>query len=91
MEVYVCVWLGVGVICGAIGGAIGSSRGRAAAGTIVGLLFGPLGLIVAALLPPTIAAEAARRRELARIEEQEREARDRYERARRGATSQRGG
>lgn len=38
-------------ICGLIGSAIGSGKGKATSGFFWGLLFGPLGIIIIALLP----------------------------------------
>jgi len=44
----------LGAVCGAIGAAIGGARGQAGLGFLVGFLFGPVGLIVACLLPEAV-------------------------------------
>jgi len=45
------IWVIIWVICGFIGGAIADSKGEGCAGFILGLLFGPIGIIIALLLP----------------------------------------
>lgn len=47
--------LGIAVVCGAIGGAITSSKGRSYVdGFLLGLLLGPIGIIISALLPKDV-------------------------------------
>lgn len=48
------------VICLIIAGAIGSGRGRGGDGVLLGLLLGPLGVLLALTLKPTPAYAAAR-------------------------------
>lgn len=48
------------LICLIIGGAIGSSRGRGGDGVLLGLLLGPLGVLLALTLKPTVEYAAAR-------------------------------
>ncbi|NUP52097.1 MAG: hypothetical protein HOW97_32960 [Catenulispora sp.] len=50
----------VAIVCCVIGGNIGSGKGRFDAGAFLGLLLGPVGLLVLLLLPPTIEAAAIR-------------------------------
>ncbi|NUQ98878.1 MAG: hypothetical protein HOY79_20735 [Streptomyces sp.] len=50
----------VAIVCCVIGGNIGSGKGRFDAGAFLGLLLGPVGLLVLLLLPPTIEAAAVR-------------------------------
>lgn len=40
------------VIFGAVGAAVGSTKGHRAAGFWLGFLLGPIGVLVAVLLPP---------------------------------------
>jgi hypothetical protein len=44
------VWL----ICTFISGAIGSKKGRAGLGWVLGILLGPIGLIIIAIIPENI-------------------------------------
>lgn len=48
---YIIVTIVVSLICGWIGYLCGSSRQRGTAGLVLGLLFGPIGCIVALFLP----------------------------------------
>ncbi|QOR55823.1 MAG: hypothetical protein YHS30scaffold324_55 [Catenulispora phage 69_17] len=48
------------VICCVIGAGIGSSKGQGGAGFWLGLLFGPIGLILCLTMKPTPAVAAAR-------------------------------
>jgi hypothetical protein len=43
------LWCG---LCGWIGHTIGAQKGQGGIGAALGILFGPIGLIIAALLPP---------------------------------------
>ncbi len=46
-----CTWLGIGMlVCGFLGAAVASSKNRAGTGLILGMLLGPIGVVVAALL-----------------------------------------
>jgi uncharacterized protein YqgC (DUF456 family) len=54
------VVIAVAAICCIIGSAIGSSRGRGGDGALLGLLLGPLGVILALALKSTPAYAAAR-------------------------------
>lgn len=53
------------VIMGTIGYAIGERRGRPVAGAVVGFWFGPIGLVIAAFLSRSAAAESEHRRRIA--------------------------
>lgn len=66
LGVAIVVWLIAAVVCGVIGGFIGQAKGRRRSGYLLGLLFGPIGLIVVAVLPATVDAEAARLAAVAR-------------------------
>ncbi len=44
----VLVWI---ILCGGLGGAIGATKNRLPAGIILGILFGPIGVIIVACLP----------------------------------------
>ncbi len=46
------------------GGCVGELRGRAAAGLALGVFLGPVGVIVAGLLPPTARSQLRRQEEL---------------------------
>lgn len=59
--------------CVLISWVIGSSKGQGAGGFIFGLLFGPLGVLFALLLKPTIAVQAQRDVALEAAREAERE------------------
>lgn len=48
MEAFVVFW----IICGVIGGAVGSGKNMGCAGFLLGLLLGPLGIIIVAVLGP---------------------------------------
>lgn len=57
------IYLGTtGIICAVIGAALGDLGGRknAKVGFLLGLLLGPLGLIVAAVIPAAVEGGAAR-------------------------------
>lgn len=58
--VVITVW----VICAIIGAAIGHSKGNGTAGFFLGLLLGPLGILIAAVMKPTPEAEAEHRRQV---------------------------
>lgn len=45
-------WFLIWLICGFIGAAVAQSRGHGCAGLIMGFLFGPLGIIIALVMPP---------------------------------------
>lgn len=62
--VVVLIWLVAGAVCGAAGFLIGDMKGRSVAGFWLGFLFGPIGLIVIAVLPPTPLAEAERQAQI---------------------------
>lgn len=49
--VYVIIW----IICAVLGGMIGSSKGRGGAGVALGLLLGPIGVLIVAFLPANTA------------------------------------
>lgn len=56
----VLVFIGLAcILCAFIGKAIGVSKGMPWAGFFLGLLLGPIGLIIIAVLPRTAIAEAA--------------------------------
>jgi len=71
MAGFVAFW----IICAFIGLAIGSSKGQAAAGFLLGLLLGPVGLLIALIMKPSIQVQAQRAEavdfERARIREQQ--------------------
>ncbi len=46
------VLVGAVLLCGIIGAAIGSPKGIGGAGLLLGLLFGPLGVLIVAVLKP---------------------------------------
>jgi hypothetical protein len=52
--VLLLTWVG----CGVIGGAIGSSKGNGTAGFWLGLLLGPIGILIAAVMSATPEKEA---------------------------------
>ena len=62
------------LVCCVIGGAIGSGKGQGGAGAWLGLLFGPIGVLLCLTMKPTPAFAAARAEaieaERARIREQ---------------------
>ena len=47
-------------VCFLIGAAIGTGRGRGGDGALLGLILGPLGLLIALTLKPTVEVAAAR-------------------------------
>ncbi len=49
----VYIFLGAGVVCGVVGMAVGGTKGNAGAGLVLGFLFGPIGILIAVLLPAT--------------------------------------
>jgi hypothetical protein len=53
------------VVCAFIGKAIGDTKGRGGLGFVLGLVFGVVGLVVIALIHPTVEAQARRDRDLA--------------------------
>lgn len=55
----------LGIICGFIGMAIGDigGKGNAGSGFILGLLLGPLGCIIAAVIPPSATSEKVQKEE----------------------------
>ncbi len=59
--VLLVVWL----LCAIVGMTIGSSKGRTGDGFALGLLFGPLGVLIVAVLSPTPKAQALRDFEVA--------------------------
>jgi hypothetical protein len=44
------------IACGLIGGALASEKGRGSDGLLLGFLFGPIGIVIALLLPPKAVA-----------------------------------
>ena len=57
---YIIVTIVVSLICGWIGYLCGDSRQRGTAGLVLGLLFGPIGCVIALFLPaPAAPAEAS--------------------------------
>lgn len=64
---WVLITLFVELVFGLIGIAIGNTKGRAAAGFVLGLLLGPIGLLITAVLDRTPAEEARRTREVQRL------------------------
>lgn len=65
MGAFVALLLVVGLPFAIIGSAIGSNKGHAGAGFVLGLLFGPIGLIIVAVIPATPEAEAVRSAQVA--------------------------
>lgn len=59
------LWVVVAVLCGVLGAVIGDGKGRAVAGFWIGLLLGPIGLIIAAVLPPSDEVQLQRNQQLA--------------------------
>lgn len=57
-------YLIVGIVCAIIGASIGAARGWPGIGCLLGLLFGPVGLLITCLLPveppSTVVARAHR-------------------------------
>ena len=49
--VYVIIW----IVCAVLGGMVGSSKGRGGAGVALGLLLGPIGVLIVAFLPANTA------------------------------------
>jgi F0F1-type ATP synthase assembly protein I len=47
-------------VCTFIGWVIGSVKGQGAAGLILGLLLGPLGILAALIIKPAVAVQARR-------------------------------
>jgi hypothetical protein len=64
MEDLVGVWVGVALFSALIGVHVGNVRGRGNAGALLGLLFGPLGVLIVAVLPSTPDVEARFRLEM---------------------------
>ena len=54
-EIIIIVVL-VGLVCGLIGGALASEKGRGLEGLVLGFFFGPIGIVIALLLPPQAVA-----------------------------------
>jgi uncharacterized membrane protein YeaQ/YmgE (transglycosylase-associated protein family) len=52
------VWLVIGVVCAIVGSAIGTPKGRSAEGFLLGLFLGVIGLVIVAVLQPTVEAAA---------------------------------
>jgi len=54
-----------GIICGLIGIAIGDlgGKGNASTGFVLGLLLGPIGCIIAAVIPPSASSEKVQKEE----------------------------
>ncbi len=50
-EIYFIAGLAAAIVCGLIGRALAESKGRAGAGFWLGFLFGPIGIVIALLLP----------------------------------------
>lgn len=63
MAEVIFIYLGIGAVFGTIGWAVGESKDQGPAGFGLGFLLGPLGVLIAVLLPPT--AEAQARKNLA--------------------------
>lgn len=53
------------MIFAGVGAAVGGERDRPVAGLFLGLFFGPIGWIIAALLPPSVSWEVQRARDVA--------------------------
>lgn len=51
MEFIGLVWLGSSILCAIIGMALASEKGRSGAGFLLGLILGPIGIVIALLLP----------------------------------------
>lgn len=45
------VWFVGAIFCGAIGGAIGAAKGKGGFGFFLGFIFGPIGILIVAVLP----------------------------------------
>lgn len=54
------VIVAVAAVCCILGAAIGSGKGQGGAGALLGLLLGPLGVLLTLFMKTTPAAEAAR-------------------------------
>ena len=63
-----CVILGIAAVCACFGGAIGSTKGRTVEGAVLGLLLGPIGLILIAVIPRTPESQAAFNRQVRVLE-----------------------
>ena len=51
MGVIIFIYLSMGIICAIIGKVVGSKKGRGDAGLVLGFLLGPIGIVIALLLP----------------------------------------
>lgn len=66
METWVGVWLVVAVVCCGVAEWAGTQRGHVGCSKF-GFFLGPLGVVIALLLPPTVEWEAQRRAEVAEL------------------------
>lgn len=55
------------VICGLVACYVGDTKGRGAEGLALGLILGPLGILVIAVMGPTAKVEAKRQAEVAAV------------------------
>lgn len=60
MDVFVLLFVVGGVVCGFLGYLVGNTRNQGGLGFALGLLLGPLGILVAALLPRNESLKAQR-------------------------------
>jgi hypothetical protein len=60
MGAFIGVLVAYSVLCGFIGSAIGRPKGREASGFLFGFFFGVFGLIIIAVMGPTVEAETNR-------------------------------
>ena len=58
METLLFCWIAIAFVCGVIAALVGDMRGRGNAGFALGFFFGPLGILVALVIPRSVAAEA---------------------------------
>jgi hypothetical protein len=65
--------LAIWIVCAILGYGIGGGKGKAAEGLVLGLLLGAIGVLIIAVMKPTVEVQAKRDVELEAAREAERE------------------